>query len=71
MGAQTLLPHTWAFKASPVCLSEPGRGQGGNQEPLDDPLGRPFPVWGLFLGNDQNWESAPTGPGEEVEKAPN
>lgn len=36
----------------------------------DGPPGSPLPVWGLFLGNDQNWEPAPAG-WEEVEKTPN
>lgn len=67
-GHSAVLSHTVATKAvSPIHLSQPGKGQGGNKEPPDGPPGRSLPVWGLFLGNDQFWESAPTSPGRSRE----
>lgn len=63
----------WAFSCLTLHVSNQGgftnpsltawEGPRREQGTPNSPPGRPFPIWGLYLGNDQSWESAPTNPG--------
>lgn len=51
-------------------LLQAGKDQSGNEEPPDSPLNRTLPVWGVFLGNDQNRDLVLNRPSKKTGKPP-